>query len=438
MSGVELSRESSAAPPRVVIIGAGFGGLTAAKALRSAPVEITLIDRRNFHLFQPLLYQVATAALSPNDIAWPIRSVFASQKNVRVVMMEISAVDTTAQTVSDGDTTLAYDYLIIATGATHAYFGHPDWAQFAPGLKTIDDARDLRERLLLACERAERSNSEELRQRCLTTVIVGGGATGVEMAGAVAELSHRTLRGEFKRIDPSKMRIVLVEASPRLLPAFPRSLSRRCKRSLTEMGVEIRTGSSVTECSELGVFLGPERINAATVVWAAGVQASKAAQWLGAEHDKSNRVLVRADLSVPGRANVFVIGDTSAAQSNGQFVPGVAPAAKQMGVYVARLIAAHARNAPERSAFAYKHQGDLAVIGRKSAVVALRKLRLSGSVAWMFWCFVHVMFLIGFRSKFVVTFDWLWSFVTRQRSARLISDGPRRLTASTPTRGVPS
>jgi NADH:ubiquinone reductase (H+-translocating) len=434
MSGAELSRASSAPLPHVVIIGAGFGGLTAARALRSAPVEITLIDRRNFHLFQPLLYQVATAALSPGDIAWPIRSVFANQKNVRVVMMEVNAVDTTTRTVSDGDAALAYDYLIIATGATHAYFGHQDWEQFAPGLKTIDDARDLRERLLFACERAERSDSDELRQRCLTTVIVGGGATGVEMAGAVAELSHRTLRGEFKRIDPRKMRIVLVEAGPRLLPAFPQSLSRRCKRSLTEMGVEIRTGSSVTGCSELGVFLGLERINAATVVWAAGVQASKAAQWLGAEHDKSNRVLVRPDLSVPGRANVFVIGDTSAVQFNGRLVPGVAPAAKQMGVHVARLIAARVRNAPTRSAFLYRHQGDLAVIGRKSAVVALRKLRLSGWVAWMFWCFVHVLFLIGFRSKVVVTFDWLWSFVTRQRSARLISDGPRRFTVSTRTR----
>jgi NADH:ubiquinone reductase (H+-translocating) len=438
MSGVELSRESSAALPRVVIIGAGFGGLTAARALKSAPVEITLIDRRNFHLFQPLLYQVATAALSPGDIAWPVRSIFASQKNVHVVMMEVSAVDTTTRTVSDGSTTLTYDYLIIATGATHAYFGHPDWEQFAPGLKTIEDARDLRERLLFACELAERSDSEELRQRCLTTVIVGGGATGVEMAGAVAELSHRTLRGEFKRIDPRKMRIVLVEAGPRLLPAFPQSLSGRCKRSLADMGVEIRTGSSVTGCSELGVLLGPERINAATVVWAAGVQASKAAQWLGAEHDKSNRVLVRPDLSVPGRANVFVIGDTSAVQSNGRPVPGVAPAAKQMGVYVGRLIAARVRDAPAPPAFAYKHQGDLAVIGRKSAVVASRKLRLSGSVAWMFWCFVHVLFLIGFRSKVVVAFDWLWSFVTRQRSARLISDGPRRLTVSTPTRRGPS
>jgi NADH dehydrogenase len=434
MSEVELSSRSSARLPRVVIIGAGFGGLTAARALRSAPVEITLIDRRNFHLFQPLLYQVATAALSPGDIAWPIRSVFADQKNVRVVMMEINAVDTTTQTVSDGDATLAYDYLIIATGATHAYFGHPDWEQFAPGLKTIEDARDLRERLLFACERAERSDSEELRQRCLTTVIVGGGATGVEMAGAVAELSHRTLSGEFKRIDPRKMRIVLVEAGPRLLPAFPESLSRRCKRSLTEIGVEVRTGSSVTGCSEVGVSLGPERINAATVVWAAGVQASKAAQWLGAVHDKSNRVLVRPDLSVTGRANVFVIGDTSAVQFNGRLVPGVAPAAKQMGVHVARLIAARVRNEPAWSVFVYKHQGDLAVIGRKSAVVALRNLKLSGWIAWMFWCFVHVLFLIGFRSKVVVTFDWLWSFVTRQRSARLISDGPRSLTVSTPTR----
>jgi NADH:ubiquinone reductase (H+-translocating) len=268
---------SSAARPRVVIIGAGFGGLTAARALKSAPVEITLVDRRNFHLFQPLLYQVATAALSPGEIAWPIRSVFASQKNVRAVMMEVNSIDPTSQTVSDGVTSISYDFPVVATGATHAYFGHHHWAQFAPGLKTIDDARALRERLLSARELAELRDDDEVRRRCLTTVIIGGGATGVEMAGAVAESSRRTLKGEFRRIDPEKMRIALVEAGPRLLPAFPERLSERCKRSLIEIGVEVKPGSTVTECTDCGVSLGPERIDAATAVWTAGVRASRAA-----------------------------------------------------------------------------------------------------------------------------------------------------------------
>jgi NADH:ubiquinone reductase (H+-translocating) len=434
MRGATPSHVSPERLPRVVIVGAGFGGLSAAQALKSAPIEITLVDRRNFHLFQPLLYQVATAALSPGDIAWPVRSIFARQKNVRVMMLDVSTVDTIAKTVSDGVTTLTYDYLIVATGATHAYFGHEEWAPFAPGLKTIDDARALREQLLSAFELAERSESDEVRQRCLTTVIIGGGATGVEMAGAVAELSRRTLKGEFKRIDPGKMRIVLVEAGPRLLSAFPEALSDRCRRSLINVGVEVRTDTRVTDCCERGVSFGSERIDAATIVWAAGVQASQAAQWLRAEHDRSNRVIVEPDLSIPGQANIFVIGDTSAALSGGRSVPGLAPAAKQMGRYIGRLIAARARNRPAPPAFSYKHQGDLAVIGRKSAVVALGKLHLSGFIAWIFWCLVHVLFLIGFRSKAVVAFEWLWSFVTRQRSARLISDGAPRPDANTPAK----
>jgi len=426
MSGNRPSHIPSAPLPRVVIIGAGFGGLTAARALKSAPVEITVVDRRNFHLFQPLLYQVATAALSPGDIAWPIRSVFAGQKNVRVVMMEVNSIDPMNQTVSDGAASISYDYLVVATGATHTYFGHPDWARFAPGLKTIDDARALRERLLTACEIAELSDDDEVRRRCLTTVIIGGGATGVEMAGAVAELSRRTLRGEFRRIDPEKMRIVLVEAGPRLLPGVPERLSERCKRALIEMSVEVRPGSMVTECNERGVSLGPERIDAATIMWAAGVRASRAAQWLDAEHDRSNRIILGSDLSVPPHENIFAIGDTSAVQSEGRPVPGLAPAAKQMGRYVGRLITARVRNEANPPVFSYKHQGDLAVIGRKSAVVAMGQLWLCGFIAWVFRSVVHILFLIGFRSKIVVAFEWLWSFVTRQRSARLISDGATR------------
>jgi NADH:ubiquinone reductase (H+-translocating) len=410
--------------PRVVIVGAGFAGLAAARKLARAPVNVTIVDRRNFHLFQPLLYQVATAALSPGDIAWPVRSIFRAQAKVSVVLMEVSAIDTVARRVGDGKASVSFDYLIIATGATHDYFGHEQWADFTCGLKTVEDARQLREKLLLACEAAELTDTLTEQRRYLTAVIVGGGATGVEMAGAMAELSRRTLRGEFRRIDPGTMRIVLVEAGPRVLPTFPPRLSERCRRSLSRMGVEVRTGSAVTGCDARGILIGELRIDAATVVWAAGVRASSAAQWLGAARDRANRVIVNPDLSVPGHSNIFVIGDTSSVQSPARPVPGVAPAAKQMGRYVGALIRARVRNQGQQSGFIYRHQGDLAVIGRKSAVVALGPLRLSGFPAWLFWCLIHVFFLIGFRSRVVVAFNWLWSFITRQRSSQLISDGP--------------
>ncbi|AUW42581.1 NAD(P)/FAD-dependent oxidoreductase [Rhizobium leguminosarum] len=409
--------------PRVVVVGAGFGGLSAAKNLRSAPVDITLLDRRNFHLFQPLLYQVATASLSPGQISWPVRSVFAGQKNARVLMMEVNAVDVDARTVTDGKTIVPYDYLVLATGATHAYFGHEAWEPFAPGLKTIEDARSLREKLLYAYETAERTSDPDEKRRCLTTVIVGGGATGVEMAGAVAELAHRTLLGEFRSIDPQSMRIVLVEASQRLLPAFPSGLSQKCLASLRAMGVEVRLKSLVTECTGKGVSVGDAWIDAATVIWAAGVQASDAAKWLNVERDRSHRVVVESDLTLQSRPDVFVIGDTCLARLDGKPVPGTAPAAKQMGTYVARVIKARVANTSPPPPFTYRHQGDLAVIGRGSAVVRVGKVSMSGFAGWLFWCLVHVMFLIGFRSKSSVAFDWFWSLVTRQRSARLISDG---------------
>ncbi|PZM08045.1 NAD(P)/FAD-dependent oxidoreductase [Rhizobium tubonense] len=408
--------------PKVVIIGAGFGGLSAARALEKEAVDITVIDRRNFHLFQPLLYQVATAALSPGDIAWPIRSVFSNSDNVEVLMMDINSVDIDLRTVGDGTNSIPYDYLIVATGATHAYFGHDDWAQFAPGLKTMEDARSLRDKLLSAFEHAELSSNETERRKYLTTVIIGGGATGVELAGALADLSHRTLKGEFRGIDPSEMRIVLIEAGPRLLSAFPLSQSDRCVRSLRTMGVEVKLGSAVTSCSSDGVGLLDEHIDAATIVWAAGVQASAAAQWLKVNHDRANRVLISEDLSVPGHPDVFVIGDTSHLSVAKNPVPGVASAAKQMGAYVAKVITARVRDRPPPPPFVYKDPGKLAVIGRKSAVVSIKGVKLSGFPAWIFWCLVHILFLIDFRSKLSVTFNWGWSFITHQRSARLISD----------------
>jgi NADH dehydrogenase len=407
--------------PRVVIVGAGFAGMAAAKALAAAPVELTIIDRQNFHLFQPLLYQVATAALSPADIAWPVRSVFASQKNATVLMMDICAIDMDAKCVRDAVMSLPFDYLVIATGATHAYFGHDDWATYACGLKTIEDARGLRDKLLSALETAEKSESASERQRHMTSVVVGGGATGVEMAGAIAELSHHTLKGEFRRVDPRGMKVVLVEAGPRILPTFPPKLSAQCEVSLRKMGVDVRTNTRVTGCNALGVLLEGEQIAAASVIWAAGVRASNAAQWLNAIHDPSNRILVNADLSVPGHPNIFAIGDTCSIVCANRSVPGVAPAAKQMGNYVGMRIAVKVRGLPALPPFVYRHAGDLAVIGRSSAVVAIGPLKLWGPLAWSFWSVVHIFFLIGFRSKIVVAINWIWSFVTRKRGARLIA-----------------
>ena len=410
--------------PRVLIIGSGFGGVETARALRRAPVDVTLIDRRNFHLFQPLLYQVATAALSPGDIAWPIRSVFRQQPNVRVFMAEVSGVDVDARTVTDGRATLPYDYLVLATGATHSYFGHDKWAAYAPGLKSLDDAATLRERLLVAFERSELSNDPAEQRRQMTTVIVGGGPTGVEMAGAVAELTHKTFDGEFRKIDPAGARIVLVEAGPRLLAAFPERLSEVTRRSLEAMQVEVRTGTVVTACDERGVVVGDgERIEAATVAWAAGVAASPAAAWVGAPRDRAGRVQVQADLSLPGHPEIFAIGDTATInRADGRPVPGVAPAAKQMGRYVGSVIASRVADRAPPPPFRYRHTGDLATIGRKSAVVSFGALRLSGFLGWLFWSMIHVWFLIGFRSRLVVSINWLWSYVTFQRGARLIPD----------------
>jgi NADH dehydrogenase len=410
--------------PRVVIVGAGFGGLEAARSLSKHDVDITLIDRRNFHLFQPLLYQVATAALSPGDIAWPIRSIFRRQKNVTVLLAEIIRIDLAARTVTDGTVSIPYDFLILATGATDSYFGHDEWADYAPGLKSIDDATSLRQRLLLAFEHAELTADPAEQRRRLTTVVIGGGPTGVEMAGAVAELSHRTLAAEFRRIDPTTARIVLIEAGPRLLAAFPEALSEVARRSLEAMRVEVRTGTAVTGCDDSGVTMADgERIDAATIIWAAGVTASPAAKWLGADHDRAGRVQVEPDLSVAGHPEIFVIGDTAAVRdASGRSVPGVAPAAKQMGRYVGQVIAARLSGHTAAAAFSYHDSGELATIGRKSAVVSLGRLRLTGLIGWIFWCLAHIWFLIGFRSRIVVGFNWVWNYLTFQRGVRLISD----------------
>lgn len=406
---------------RVVIIGAGFGGLSAARALASAPVEITLIDRHNYHLFQPLLYQVATAALSPSDIAHPIRSIVRDQRNVQVVLGEVSGIDAASREVIVEERRFPYDYLVIATGAQHAYFGHDEWAEFAPGLKTIDDATSLRRRILLAFEQAETETNEQARRALLNFVVVGGGATGVEMAGAIAELANRALAADFRSIDPRGARVILVEAGPRLLPAFHPSLSDAARRSLEKLGVEVRLGAAVTQCDAAGVSLGSERIEARTIMWAAGVVASPAGRWLGADTDRAGRVKVNADLSVPDHPDVFVIGDTALAlKPDGQPVPGVAPVAKQQGRYVGKLIAARVKGA-RTAPFRYRDFGSLATIGRTHAVVDMAGVRLTGFIAWLIWSVAHIYFLIGFRNRAIVAMNWIWNYLTFQRGTRLIT-----------------
>ena len=412
--------------PQVVIAGAGFAGLEASRALANAEVEVTLIDAHNHHCFQPLLYEVATAALSPADVAWPIRGIVRAQKNVRVIMARVMAIDATARCVHTSEIDLPYDYLVLATGATHSYFGHDDWAPFAPELKHIADATEIRRRFLLAFERAEVVEDETARARLLTFVIIGGGATGVEMAGAIAEVARQTLQHDFRRIDPRTSRIVLIEAGPRLLAAFPQALSDYAKRSLESMGVTVELNRKVTGCDAQGVSLDGGRIEAATVIWAAGVVASPAAQWIGAGHDRAGRITVNPDLSVPGRPEIFAVGDTATVTDRaGNPVPGIAPAAKQMGSYVGKVIAARVQNRPAPAPFDYHHAGDLATIGRKSAVVKLGPLQLTGFPGWLFWSVIHIYFLIGMRRRFIVALNWLWRYMTFQRGARLIGIAPR-------------
>ena len=406
--------------PRVVIVGGGFGGLYAARALAKAPVAVTLVDRTNHHVFQPLLYQVATASLSPSQIAYPIRGVLRRQRNTRVLLAEAVAVDTARRVVALADGALPYDYLVLAAGARHSYFGHPEWEARAPGLKTLDDALRIRERILLAFERAEREPDAGRRRALLTFVVVGGGPTGVELAGAIGEIACRVMARDFRAIDTRDTRTILVEAGSRILPAFPEPLAERAERSLERLCVEVRTDAAVTRVEDGAVWLGTERVASDTVLWAAGVAPSPLARTLGVPLDRAGRVVVGPDLTIPGHPEVFVVGDAAAcAGPGGKPLPGLAPVAIQQGEYAAAAIAGAASGAP-RAPFRYRDKGTMATIGRNAAVVDLGRLRISGYPAWLMWCFIHILWLIGFRNRFLVMVEWAWAYVRFERSARLI------------------
>ena len=408
--------------PQVVIVGGGFGGLEAAKALARASVDVTVIDRVNHHCFQPLLYQVATAALSPADIAWPIRSILSRQANARVVMAEVTAIDTAAKEVeTDRTAPFRYDFLVLATGATHSYFGHDEWAPFAPGLKRIEDATEIRRRLLRAFEAAELSQDEAERRRLMNIIVIGGGPTGVELAGACAEVARYVLSRDFRFIDPRTSRILLIEAGPRILPSFPEDLARYAQRALERMGVEVLTSTAVAACDEMGVGTADgRRFEGATIVWAAGVMASPLSRFLGTEHDRAGRIAVGPDLAVPGAEGVYAVGDIAQVSGYARPLPGIAPVAKQMGRYVGRAIAARAAGRPPPGPFRYHHYGDLATIGRRAAIVSIGRFRLRGFLGWLFWSIIHIYFLIGTRHRLMVAFEWFWDYLTFQRGARLI------------------
>jgi NADH dehydrogenase len=403
---------------QVVIVGAGFGGLAVARGLARADLDVTLIDRQNHHLFQPLLYQVATAGLSPADIAWPVRHMLRRQRNVRVLMGEVTSVDPGRRVVMLGDGPVAYDCLVIATGATHGYFGHDEWAAYAPGLKDLDDATAIRRRLLIAFERAEMALNPELCRKLLTIAIIGGGPTGVEMAGAVAELTRRALATDFRTIDPTQTRVLLLEAGPRLLPNFPEELSRYTERALQRLGVEVRLGKAVTRCGADGIALADEVIEAGNIIWAAGVKASPAAAWLGVAGDRAGRVPVGSDLRPSGFPDIYVIGDTASVRDAP--APGIAPVAKQQGAYVARAIRQRLLGRGEPRLFAYHDRGLLATIGRKAAVIAYGRVRLKGRLAWWLWGAAHIYFLVNLRNRIIVMTQWLWSYLVFERGARLI------------------
>ncbi len=405
----------------MVILGGGFGGLYCAKALRNVPVRITLVDRRNFHLFQPLLYQVATASLSPADIAHPIRSILKRQRNAEVWLAEATSIDVTSKKVVLLDGVVSYDYLVVATGATHAYFGHSEWAAHAPGLKTIDDATEMRTRFLLAFEAAEREEDAAARQRLLTFAIVGAGPTGVELAGAMAEIARQVMPKEFRAIDTTTAQIILLEAGPRVLPAYPPDLSQKALEQLIKLGVDVRTNALVTKVEDGAVSVGSDTISAENVFWAAGVAASPLGASLGAATDRAGRVMVQPDCSVAGHPEVFVIGDLMHLEQDGKLLPGVAQTAMQSGTHTARNIVRDLRNQP-RVPFRYFDKGNLATIGRAAAVAELRGgLHLSGFPAWFIWVFVHILYLIGFRNRIVVMLQWAWAYLMYQRGARLIT-----------------
>lgn len=417
---------------RVVIIGAGFGGLAAAKALADAPVAVTIIDRRNHHLFQPLLYQVATAGLNPSDIAQPVRRILAKQANCQPILADVTDTNTTDRIVSTSAGPVAYDYLIVATGATHAYFGNDHWADHAPGLKSVEDALDIRRRILLAFEKADVAPSEEERERLMTFVVVGAGPTGVEMAGAIREIATETLRRDFRRIDTTTSRVVLVEAGPAVLPPFPEKLQRSANRQLAHLGVEVKTSTRVTDITEDGVTTDDGYIGAATTIWAAGVSASPLGAQVAAETDRSGRAVVATDLSLADHPEVFVIGDVAAVtDGEGTKVPGVAPAAEQGGEHAAACIKADLTGA-DRPTFVYKDKGSMATIGRSKAVADLGpRLQFGGRAAWLLWGVVHVWSLIGFRSRLRTMGSWNWQYLTGQRGARLITGGSPQADATT-------
>jgi NADH dehydrogenase len=420
-----VKQDAPAALHRVVIVGAGFGGLEAAVNLRKADVAITLIDQRNHHLFQPLLYQVATSVLATSEIAWPIRHLVRRFKNVRTLFGTVDRVDVAAKEVAMVDgAEIPYDTLVLATGVRHAYFGHDHWEPFAPGLKTLEDATTIRRRILMAFEEAERHPNDQTRDEWLTFVIIGGGPTGVEIAGTIADLARDTLRGEFRTFDPSTANVILIEAGKRLLPTFPEKLSDYARQALHKLGVQVELGDPVTECDQEGVVFGGRRLRSRAVIWAAGVQASPAGRWLGAECDRAGRVLANQDLTVPGHPEIFVIGDTAAvADRDGSFVPGVAPAAKQQGRHVARTIGARLNGDNTARPFRYLHTGNLATIGKRAAVVDFGWVKLTGHLAWWLWGLAHIYFLIGVRNRLAVAMSWLWISVTGVRSSRLITQG---------------
>ncbi len=404
---------------RVVVIGGGFGGLWAVRHLRKAPVEITLIDRSNHHLFQPLLYQVATAGLAAPSIAAPLRYILRKQRNVTVLLGEVARIDLDARRVHVAERAVEYDYLLVASGATHAYFGHDEWERFAPGLKNLDDAFVIRRRILEAFERAEATSDAAERAACLTFAVIGGGPTGVELAGTLVEIARHTLANEFRHIDSRQARVLLIEAGPRVLSALDETLSAKARTQLEHLGVEVLTGKAVTDIGDGYLVAGGERVAAHTILWAAGVAASPLGKQLGAELDRAGRVRVLPDLSVPGHAEVFVAGDLASLQVDGKPVPGVAPAAKQMGTHVAKNILASIAGRAT-TPFRYQDWGALATIGRHSAVAQLPNLRFSGIFAWWFWLTLHIFFLIGFRSRLIVLINWAWAYFTYARAARII------------------
>jgi NADH:quinone reductase (non-electrogenic) len=429
--------------PKVVIVGGGFGGLAAVKAIRGAPVDVTLVDRRNHHLFQPLLYQVATTSLGPSEIAWPIRQLVHRRQDVTTVFGKLVGVNTAGRFVQLADgTSLPYDYLILATGARHAYFGHDDWEPFAPGLKTLEDAVAMRGRLLVAFEKAELETDPVKRKALMTFAIIGGGATGVELAGAIIELARITLKNDFRHINTADARVVLIEAGPRVLPAFKPEMSVYAERALRELGVEVVLGKPVTAVDAHGVVYGGERLEAETILWAAGVAASRAAQWLGAEADRAGRVKVNDDLSVPGHPEIFAIGDTAVLPKP---IPGIGDSAKQAGRHAARIIRSRIAGNTAAMPFHYRHLGDIATVGRSRALIDFGWLKLTGWIGWITWGVAHIYFLIGLRNRLFIALSWLWIYLTGRRSARLITqdevsgspaaDGATAGTADTPPRG---